>query len=304
MVLNMKIPPGSYIELSYEISYMEAGEKKYISTTKRVLRKKKFDEKTGREKEVEEVIDNPTIIKLGAGEIPKYFEQYLLEADLETGRRYQITFSPEKAYGKRDPKKIESIPTKRFRERIDKKIFMLEGERRRPRVGDIVYIRIGDAAIYYGKVIRVSERAVIVDTNHPLSGRKIDVLFTIHSIIPPTETREKRIEVVLKKFFGDKSRYISYSFEGDTLQLSIKEDYFERFPEINRETARIILEEIYIPKLLLTAYGSELYNDFGITKIHWFEEKEIIKVEKQAEETAILEKEQESKEIETSKQES
>ena len=135
----MRIPPGSYIEVQFELSYRAGDRSIPFLTTKRVLVKRVLDEKTGKEKPIEEIVDSPKIIKLGSGEVPRILEEVIMNTDIDLGKTYRISIPPEKAYGRWDPKKIERIPFRKFRERLDRGILRLDREGRRPKVGDIVY---------------------------------------------------------------------------------------------------------------------------------------------------------------------
>ncbi len=289
----MRIPPGSYIEIKYELSYMEGGEKRVIVTTKKILRKQKIDEKTNKVKIVEEVIDKPTIIKLGSGELPKFFEDHILGVDLELNKPYETSFPPEKAYGKRDPSKIMTISAKKFREKVDKNEFVLEGGGRKPRAGDVVYMNIGATPLYFGRIIRATDRSVIIDTNHPLAGKTISATYTITKVVQPTDSKDERMRMLIEKFFGDVGRYIEFEFRNDMVELRVKNEYFDKYGELDREIAKKILEDIYIPKLILMSNKSELYGEFGVSKIRWVEEREIIKAKieesKQIQETTAEE---------------
>jgi len=275
----MKLPTGTYVKIRLELSYEDAGERKTIATTKRAVRRLKKDEKSGEEKIVEEIIDEPIITKLGWGEIPRVLEKKVLEMDIELNKEYKLSIPPEEAYGKRDPKAIESITMKKFREHIDRGRLVLEKERRKPRIGDYVYMNIGGTRMYYGRITSVSDRMVIIDKNHPLAGKKIDAAFVIEEVVMPTDPKEAKLEILLRKFFGDMAKYIKYEFSSDdALELRVDEEYFQKYPMITREIARRILEEIYVPKLLLMSFESELYSEFGIRKLRWIEEKETVAV--------------------------
>ena len=217
----MRIAPGSYVEIKYELSYMEGDEIKIIATTKRVAKKLEVDEKTGEAKPVEVTIDKPTIIKLGSGELPRFFEDHLLNVEVELGKIQEIEFPPEKAYGERDPKKIVTMPIKKFRERIDRQELFLESGGRKPRSGENVYMNIGGTPIFYGRIIRATERAVIIDTNHPLSGKKIKATYTISRVVYPTDPKDEKMGMLIKKYFSDAHEYISFEVKDNILPFQI-----------------------------------------------------------------------------------
>lgn len=271
----MRIVPGSYVEIRFEISYMERGEKKIVFTTRKKVKRKVKDEKLGKEKEIEDTIDIPRIAKVGVGEIPRVLENSIISMEVEIGKKYKLEIPPERAYGVRDPKKIEIIPLRKFRRGIDKGKYILSSGGRRPKIGDFVYFNETGIA-KYGKIINISDRTVVIDWNHPLAGKKIDVEFIIDKIVFPTNTREEKMKMILKKYFGELVEVISFEFiSDDTLEIRVGNAYFARYPRIDEESARRITEELYAPRLLFLSEESEIYSEFGVTKIRWIEEREI-----------------------------
>ncbi len=75
----------------------------------------------------------------------------------ELGKEYTVTLSPEKAFGKRDIKKMKIIPANQFKE-----------HKMEPQPG----LQI-DVDGELGTITRVSGGRVIVNFNHPLSGKEI-----------------------------------------------------------------------------------------------------------------------------------
>jgi len=265
--------------MRFHLTYKEAGEDRVLFSSRKTIERKVVDEKTGEEKTVIEVVDEPVIIKTGWGELPSFFEELIMGMDIDIGKEYELDIPPEKAYGIRDPKSIETVPIKKFRRYIDEGHMEIEGGRRRPRVGDIVYIKYTeDRKSYYGRIVNVSSRAVVIDKNHPLAGKKIHAWFIIDKVVSPSEPKEVRFEVLLKKFFGNVSEYVKFTFlDEKTVELRVDEEYYEKYPVIDRETARKIMGELYIPKILLMATGLKLYSEFGIERIVWIEERNIFK---------------------------
>lgn len=91
----------------------------------------------------------------------------------EIGKEYTITISPEKAFGKRDIKKMRIIPLNMFKEhKMD------------PQPG----LQI-DVDGEMGTIVRLSGGRVIVNFNHPLAGKEIIYDFKINLKI--TDNAEK-----------------------------------------------------------------------------------------------------------------
>ena len=262
----MKLLVGSYISISYEIKYLDRGEENILISTKKRIRSESGEEK---------IIDEPQIVRLGEGELPDFFEKLLQEIDIEIERKYELDVSPEKAYGKRDPKKIESIPIKKLRRLLQQEKLMTDDHSNKIAPNKMLYINIGGAQIYYGRIIHVGDRDAIIDRNHPLAGKTLHVTFRIHKVVLPNAPKQEKIRIILEKFFGAVSNYITPRFtDENTLELELSKDYFEKFPSIDRENAETILREIYVPKILLLTRMSLLYKDIGITKLVWIDEYE------------------------------
>ena len=198
----MKIIPGSYVKIMFDLKVREFDREISIDSTKRKIREQKEDGTT-EEKEILEF----KIFKIGANELPKFFEDTLLETDIELDKDYSIEIPPEKAFGSRDPKRIEKISIKTFRARIDQNLFVLEDGSRKPVAGKTVYVNLGGNLIYYGRIIRADSRAVIIDRNHPYAGKKILAHFKITKVIPPTASNEEKLGIILEKFFSDTTQY-------------------------------------------------------------------------------------------------
>ena len=263
---KMKLPIGSYIIISYEIKYLERGEEHILISTREKITKE----------EGEEVVDKPQIIRLGDGEIPEFFEKLLQETDIEIEKEYTIEVPPEEAYGVRDMKKLESIPLKRFRRFLQQERLVLEDRSKRLAPGKVVYANLGGLQVYYGRILHVGDRDVIIDRNHPLAGKTMHVKFRIHKAIRPDASREEKLDMILQKFFGDVSSFLKARFPSENiLEIELSKDYFTKFAKIDRMSAETILREIYVPKTLLLAKASLLFKDLGVTKITWIDEYEI-----------------------------
>jgi len=91
----------------------------------------------------------------------------------ELGKEYTTTLPPEKAFGKRDIKKMKIIPSNQFRE-----------HKMEPQPGLQIDVD-GDL----GTITRVSGGRVIVNFNHPLSGKEIVYSYKILRII--TDPKEQ-----------------------------------------------------------------------------------------------------------------
>jgi len=103
----------------------------------------------------------PIIISVGNQMLLKGFDDEL--EGKEINKKYSIHILPEKAFGKRDPSMIKTIPMRIFREK-----------NMNPVPGMVLQLDN-----YVAKVLSVSGGRVIVDFNNPLAGKEIEYDFKI-----------------------------------------------------------------------------------------------------------------------------
>lgn len=149
----------------------------------------------------------PVTIILGAGHLIKGLEKAVLE--MEMGEERELDIPPGDGFGTRDPKKIKFLPTRDF---VKEKVT--------PYPGLSVTID-GQLAT----IKSVSSGRVLVDFNHPLSGRKLHYRVKLLEEVKGPKTR---ISEVLRFHFGKK---INFRTEGDKITL-------ENVPEYARERLR------------------------------------------------------------------
>ena len=153
----------------------------------------------------------------------------------EIGKEYTITLPPEKAFGKRDIKKMRIVPMSTFREhKID------------PHPGLQV-----DMDGEMGLVSRVSGGRIIVNFNHPLAGKEITYTFKINEKI--TDTKEK-----LTAFLHSTLR-----IPEDKIEAVVKDDKAEitlpmEFPlQITTMLAQKLVELTNLKDVLFQKKGAE-----------------------------------------------
>lgn len=103
----------------------------------------------------------PIIVSVGNQMLLKGFDDEL--EGKEINKKYSIHILPEKAFGKRDPSMIKTIPMRVFKE---KNMNPVRG----------MVLQLDN---YVAKVLSVSGGRVIVDFNNPLAGKEIDYDFKI-----------------------------------------------------------------------------------------------------------------------------
>lgn len=97
---------------------------------------------------------------------PGFLNEGLTETvkELNFFEKKSVRIPPTKAFGKRDPQKIERIGIAKFRK-------MNEGKN--PEIGQD-FVKQGTQGNQRGTVVRVTQGKVIVDYNHPLAGQNVD----------------------------------------------------------------------------------------------------------------------------------
>ena len=200
----MAISKGSFVEVEYT-GMLEDGT--VFDTT---------NEKLAKEHEAfqEGASYGPVIICIGEGHVLKGLETKL--EGKETGKEYKFTLAPEEAFGKKDAKLIRLIATNKFTK-----------EKIMPQVGLEVSV---DGMM--GVIKTVTGGRVMVDMNHPLSGRV--VVYSIKPIRIVTDAKEK-VESVLKMRIGVKDAEVTASDESCTIKTKQK---------IPKEITEIVAEEI------------------------------------------------------------
>ena len=121
----------------------------------------------------------------GAGEIPPKLEAAL--AGAERGVRLEVTLEPEDAFGAYDPAGIISVPREDFPPDHD-----LEP-------GEWIEIHVGhehadgeacqgdhdEESAMQARVVEIDDDAVVLDTNHPLAGRRLTFEVEVKSVRTP-----------------------------------------------------------------------------------------------------------------------
>ena len=118
-----------------------------------------------------EVIDSnfekaPASFQIGDGNMLPGFERLLL--GLTEGESLDKLIEAAEAFGERNPKNVHHFPIERFSH-------LLEDELMPTEQGSVVAFKDGAGFDVPGVVAKILEDTIVVDFNHPLSGR--DILF-------------------------------------------------------------------------------------------------------------------------------
>jgi len=193
-----KVKNGDFILLDYTERVVDTDQ--IIYTTRKDIAEKYGIVESNR-------IYEPELIIVGEGWLLEPFDKAL--SGKVVGKEYKIEVPPEKAFGKIDPKKIETFS---FRELRRKNI--------RPEVGKEIEIggRIGIVRL-------IGSGRVIVDFNHPLAGKTLEFTFKILKKI--TDDKEKIKYMVKKRIKGINLKDINVriSPKKKEVQITLPERY-------------------------------------------------------------------------------
>jgi FKBP-type peptidyl-prolyl cis-trans isomerase 2 len=166
MEFKMTVKNGDFIK----IDYTQSVDDQVILTTDKEIATAKgiYDEETQY---------GPRLIIVGSGQISQGLEEDLVGKEI--GYSGKVEVPPEKAFGVRDPSKMETVSINRFKE--DK-----------PLVG----MRVGVEG-KYGTVTRIIGRKVSIDFNHPLADKTVVYEY---KILESIEDRQEKLKSMVKTF--------------------------------------------------------------------------------------------------------
>lgn len=159
----------------------------------------------------------PFVFCLGEDMFLKGVDEFLIGKEI--GKEYEIELEPEKAFGRRDPSKVELISAKVF---VQHKLNPFPGA---------IFNFDGRIA----KVLSVSGGRIRVDFNNPLAGK--DVIYKV-KIIKKIEDKKEKVKA-LNEFFFKKD----FDSEIKENKLILKVDKgFKQFVELFKDKYKEILE--------------------------------------------------------------
>ncbi|MEM3832804.1 MAG: FKBP-type peptidyl-prolyl cis-trans isomerase [Thermoprotei archaeon] len=226
---------GDFILIDYVARIKETGEILDL-TLEEVAKKEKFARSDG--------IYEPMLVVVGKNWVPKGLDEELEKMNVNENKVVEI--SPEKAFGKRDPKKIKIVSVRE-----------LPKEGGPIRVGSVVTVEGLE-----GIVLSVGGGRAVIDFNHPLAGKTIVYEVTVRNVIEKLE--DKIMALLSRRIRGlDKSkvqiekindevtiRLPSDILTAENIQYALKgvaDDIKELLPEI-RALKYSISFELQLPK--------------------------------------------------------
>jgi len=159
----------------------------------------------------------PFVFCVGQGMFLKALDDFLI--DKEVGKEYEKELSPENAFGKRKPEFIQRIPARIFKEK---------GANPFPGASFNFDGRIG-------KVLAVSGGRIMVDFNHPLSGK--NVIYKI-KILRKIDNLNEKVKALNEFFFKKdlkfeiKEKEKKIIFKSEKPFVKIVELFKDKFKEI------------------------------------------------------------------------
>ncbi|MGM5483782.1 MAG: FKBP-type peptidyl-prolyl cis-trans isomerase [Nanobdellota archaeon] len=168
----------------------------------------------------------PVKICVGDGTLLKGLEENLKGKELG---KYSFKISPEKAFGKKDMKKVQLIPSSKFKK-----------DNITPYPGLSVNID-NQMAI----VKKVGSGRILVDFNHPLAGKEVE--YDVEVLRKIDDTKEK-VENYIKNNFGE----LKYDLNDNNLTLylqselpeEIRQKFDERIKKAIPELKEINFEKV------------------------------------------------------------
>lgn len=205
----MTVKNGDFIK----IDYTESVDNQAILTTDKEVATAKgiYDEETKY---------GPHLIIVGAGQIPQGFEEDLIGK--EVGYAGRIEVPPEKAFGTRDPGKVETVSLSKFKEE-------------KPVVG----MRVG-MDNRYGVVTRIIGRKASIDFNHPLADKTIVYEY---KIVESIEDRLEKLKSMVKTFAR---MDLEAELKDDVAVITVPWElsYYKEWLMIRRGLAEMILQHL------------------------------------------------------------
>ncbi len=206
MTTGTVIKKGDFVELNYTGTLTQ--EKLVFDTT---------EENVAKQHEIYDADAKskykPTIICVGQNSIVKGLDDELVGKELN--KEYTLLLSPEKAFGKKDAKLIQLVPTNKF---LQQKIQPMPG----------LQVNIDNAV---GTIKMVSGGRTLVDFNHPLASKEVS--YTIKALRIVTDTKEKLVALMQMQFNEDDVQATLEKNETQdsktTATVSLKA--FQKFPQ-------------------------------------------------------------------------
>ncbi len=188
------------------------------------------DEKTAKENDLHN--DNvkylPIKICVGEGHVLLGLEKELIGKDIPG--TYNLSLSPEKAFGKKDAKLIRLIPRATFKKQ---------------NVEPVPRLQVNIDGVF-GHILNVTGGRVIVDFNHPLASRTVNYEVKITRMI---EDSLEKLKVVVQNAIGLSDESAKISLADGKAEIILPAELPKKVEE---ELAKKIRELVGISEILIT----------------------------------------------------
>jgi len=201
-----KVENGDFIELDYT-GKIKDSEIVFDTTDPKLAKESGIGESKG-----------PIIAIIGQGQLIKGLDEQIIGKEI--GKEYDFEITSLEAFGKKDAKMIRLMNINAFKK---EDITPVPG----------LQVTVDDSI---GIVKIVSGGRVIVDFNHPLSGK--DVTYNVKLIKKLTDDKEK-VEHYLKIMMGLSKKECDLSLEDGNAKIVIKKKI-----ELNDEIKKLLIEKI------------------------------------------------------------
>lgn len=213
----MPIPKNSFVLIDYTIRIKDTNE--LIDTTIEEVSKKEGKHEADK-------IYEPLLVIVGEKRIILGLEEHI-ENVAEAGNEYEIEISPEKGYGVRDPSKVKIMSISNL---IKKNIV--------PEIGKTIEL---DGQI--GVVKAITGGRVMIDFNHPLSGKVLLCRYKIVKILQ--NDVEKILWLLHRRYKRIPLERFNVTIDSEKKSISIelpREMYFDKELQLIKA---LVAEEIY-----------------------------------------------------------
>ena len=164
----------------------------------------------------------PLIVCVGQGQVIKGLDESFI--DKKAGDKYNIEVPIENAFGKKDAKLIQLIPTSKFHK-----------QQIRPMAG--LQVNIDNS---FGIIRSVSGGRVIVDFNHPFAGKDLKYEVEIKKIF---EKVEEKLPLLTKTLFGIDSE-TKFDKDKNEAELTLKMPKEIGAAALNDDIKKVITEKL------------------------------------------------------------
>ena len=102
---------------------------------------------------------HPLEFEVGSGQVIQGFDDAVM--GMQKGQEKEITIEAKDAYGEPKPELTKDVP-----------IEMIKGDKK-PEIGMVLVMQTAQGQQIPAKIIKVDEKIVTIDLNHPLAGKKL-----------------------------------------------------------------------------------------------------------------------------------